>query len=304
MKKSFMILVSAAMVFSLAAAAVRAQDDQAAAETATGNAESVSEKNTSNNEEATVNSMDAKPAPIPAAPAAKPAEKRADPAAAGVNPKLIKIPAPEYLKYFRDIKKVGDSLYGIVKNGVSDAMTAAPQVSDASATEKSLDSLASRVEKILSPEMIKNYMVVKKEGNALFGVKLSDLPSILKGAVPVKRAAVSSEQAGCVIDAIKAKDTAVSASIETHAASLRAAVSARTSCQSAALGAVEGQGEALAACVSAFVKSSKAAKEDLSKARETAWSAYRTALKACQNATASSSPAQEIMVEDGGDQML
>ena len=72
--------------------------------------------------------------------------------------KLERIPSPEEIKYFRVVKREGNTLYGVRLNKIDNVSI------ENDSNEK--------LERIPSPEEIKYFRVVKREGNALYGVRL------------------------------------------------------------------------------------------------------------------------------------
>lgn len=67
---------------------------------------------------ANLNTNTEHPLPPPGTTARPPVSGTANPTTA-TGPKLMKIPSPDYVKYFREVRKIGDSLYGILMNGVN-----------------------------------------------------------------------------------------------------------------------------------------------------------------------------------------
>jgi hypothetical protein len=240
--------------------------------------------------------------------------------------KLTKISHPNLLKFFREIRQIGNDLFGVpianlenknsgIQQSGQTAAGSSESVSGAGQTagETVKPTLSQRLEKILTPDLIKFYNVVKKEGNSLFGTLKSGvkLPNGSQEGKPAKtRPVIGADVSACVIAAIKTKDEAVIAGMTAHNASFGTAVSARGACQEAALATTEGQQEGLEKCVKDFRAALAQAKETLAKSQKDVWAAYGTALKACKPAATSSvnantnAPVQDepIMVEDGGNQ--
>lgn len=240
--------------------------------------------------------------------------------------KLIKVAHPNLLKYFREIRQIGNDLFGIpIPNSTAgqSGQTATGNAGTSSASgdqtgdSSSKPTLAQKLEKILTPDLIKFYNVVKKEGNSLFGtlkagVKLPMSKNGNQDNKPKPHPVVTSDVSACVIAAIKVKDQAIIDGATAHNASFGTAVSARGACQSTALASTDGQQSALEKCVKDFRDSLAQAKETLAKSQKDAWNIYSTALKACKPAVTSGgnnnantnvpAPVQEIMVEDGGNQ--
>jgi hypothetical protein len=218
---------------------------------------------------------------------------------------LTKIPTPDHIKFFREIKRIGNSLYGRMINAGEKLKTETEKMAaNGSATER----VEEKLEKILSPEMIKYFRVVKKEGNSLFGIRLPDgkKPVPNNGDKDKKekmRPVIAASSVGCVTEAIKAKDAAVKAARVAELASFNAAIDARQNCQIAAIALTDGQWTALEVCAKEFKKSAETLRQTQMKAQKDAWSSYGTALKACVPAatgtTANVAETAELMIEDG-----
>lgn len=81
---------------------------------------------------------------------------------------LEKIPSPDQIKLFEVIKKEGGSLFGFrLKPANNNERADQLETDDTNKQEKQL-------EKILSPEEIKFFKVIKKENNTLFGIRLKN----------------------------------------------------------------------------------------------------------------------------------
>jgi hypothetical protein len=226
--------------------------------------------------------------------------------------KLIKIPSPDYIKYFREVRKIGDALYGFLisgantvmgKNAQSPAGTAPVVGTSPTATNPTSGTSPTAVPganliKIPSPDYIKYFREIRKIGDSLYGILVNGMN------VAKPRHVVTADESACVISAITTKDQAIMAAQTAEATGFNSAVAARTACQTTALGSADGQGAALEKCIKDFRIAVAAVRETLNKAQKDAWTAYTGALKSCAttptatntNTTASS----EIMVEDGG----
>ena len=322
MKRSFAILISAAALVSVSLVAAQAQVVPDATNTngntntettvnANSNTNTEVVANTNTNTETNSNSNTNTNAPVPTL-YTMPVGETVPPMPPVVNaptntntntPGMTKILTPEHMKFFTNIKKIGNSLFGMIKKGVkldgvngnnSNTPNVQPTTPSGETTNGG-QSVTSEVEKILSPDMIKFFTNIKKIGNSLYGNRLGgDKKSENNKNHPV----VTAEVAPCVIAAIGAKDTAVVTAKNAETAAFTAAVSARTTCQTTALGTVEGQGAALIKCATDFRKAAETARETFAKAQKTTWETYATALKACKP-TSTTTPVENIMVEDG-----
>jgi hypothetical protein len=184
----------------------------------------------------------------------------------------------------------------------------------------------SSLEKIPSPDHIKYFNVLKKIGNALFGVrKATSTPDIATSTLEkighpglinqfekIKKignalwgirkkiawAPIGSEISACVATAIDVKDKALIARVTAAAVELNAALSTRSTCQQTALTATSTQRDILNGCVKTFNEAHKAIKEASKKVQQESWNTYKISLKACQ--TIASSTSAVPMIEDGG----
>jgi len=177
---------------------------------------------------------------------------------------LEKIPSPEHINYFKEIKKIGSSLFGIKKSEAE--IEKIKQHNAESIKEISTEGL----EKISSPEHISLFEKIKKIGKDLFGVKKSEnnqatstpenksdslekisSPDQIRLFEKIKKVgddlfgirkekskeksnvlpAMSAELITCASNAIDAKDSTVSGALATSSAEIVAAISARGTCQ-------------------------------------------------------------------------
>jgi hypothetical protein len=228
---------------------------------------------------------------------------------------LVKIPHPDYIKYFREIRQIGNSLYGILINSANSLMGniqptsgTTPNAGNSSTassatggTTGAAGQTTQQLEKILSPDMIKFYTAIKKIGSSLFGVRLGE--NVPNNVTPKPHPVVTDEESACVISAIKAKDQVITDGKTAEATAFNAAVTARTACQTTALGSTDGQLAALQACVKSFVMAAKQSQATFAKAQKDAWTTYTAALKACGSASGTiaggTTTGGDIMVEDG-----
>lgn len=185
------------------------------------------------------------------------------------------------------------------------------------------------LEKISSPEQIKDFKIMKRIGNALFGTRKMALnqaqvassslekithPGLINQFDKIKKIgpalwgirkratstpAISPEISACVAAAIDVKDKALMARVTAAAVELNTALSARSACQQAALASTSAQHQALNDCVKTFQAARKTIGEASRQVRKAAWDTYKVSLKNCRIAT--SSTAAVPMVEDGGD---
>ena len=171
----------------------------------------------------------------------------------------VKISSPSEIKNFRDIVKRGNDLVGI--------------------------RLAAMLERISNPGEIKNFENIKKVGTALWGYRR------ISGS-----AMVTTEARACVAAAITKKDGAIKNALNSFNSSTNASIDARTSCQLKAitLGSAAEQQSANMSCTASYHTATKANVKSLVTARDNAWNAYKTEIKACGKYNG------EIKIEDGG----
>ncbi len=177
--------------------------------------------------------------------------------------------------------------------------------------------IAQELEKIPSPDQIKYFKVVKKEGQALFGIRLqkpkqemsseattSSLEKILtpsdmglfekirkigKSLFGVRKIKehklvyITPSAAQCVKDAISKKDTALKAATDNHSQSIVSAIDARSACQQLAIDktTAKEQFDANKICIKTFQESTKNVNSTMEKLKNDARKIYQTDLKAC-----------------------
>lgn len=209
---------------------------------------------------------------------------------------LEKIPSPDQIKNFRVMEKVGNALYGIRLGAVK---TEAPAAKNALVQEK-----------IPAPHLISAYENIRQVGNALWGTKKAETnmksgeAERNQGSVPaaeakkVKPTRVTSEMATCVLEAINAKDEALSVQILAAAQEVRQIITARNTCQRIALSVQEDQGAEMEACARVFQEGQRAARVRHKEAHDAIWREYREALQTCRPAGAAEK--EEVVIDDGG----
>ncbi len=178
-------------------------------------------------------------------------------------------------------------------------------------------SIAQELEKIPSPDQIKYFKVVKKEGKALFGIRLqkpkqemnseattSSLEKILtpgdmslfdkirkigKSLFGVRKIKenkliyITPEAAKCVKDAISKKDTALKTVTTNHSQSIVTAIDTRSTCQQLAIDktTAKEQFDANKVCVKAFQESTKNVNSTMEKSKNDVRKTYQIDLRAC-----------------------
>ena len=209
---------------------------------------------------------------------------------------LEKISSPELVKYFEQIKKIGNSLFG-VKKATSTSATLKKATSTATSTVNDTASSSAAIlneikkaglEKIASLEHTALYSKIVKIGNDLYGVKKNTTKTL---------PTLTTEAAACVATAIETKDTALTDILSAANTEVTAAITARTACQKAALNLSSGQNEAIITCNKTFKTAYQAANKKAKEAQNKNWTVYKTSLKSC----GTSAGITEINIEDGGE---
>jgi len=213
-----------------------------------------------------------------------------------------KILTPAEIKNFRNIKKIGNTLFGVrleKKLEVRNTQNK-PKMNKPGETKTS----SSVLEKISSPLEIYLFHKIKKIGTALWGVRKDEIQKPINNQ---KLVYVTPSAVECVKNAIDKKDTAVKASTSKHSQAMIAAIDTRNVCQKAALEktTAKEQFEANKVCANAFQKGTKENNMTIEKERNEAQKTYRTDLKSCSNLQATNTSisanltTSEIKIEDG-----
>lgn len=203
---------------------------------------------------------------------------------------LEKIPSPDKINLYNQIKKIGTDLFGIRK---ASSTIANIQKND---TKKATSTITARIEelkkagleKISSLDQIKSFEKITKVGNDLFGIKKKEA-----NVLPT----MTAELITCASAAIDTKDTSISAAFTTANSEITSAISTRGTCQKAALALTSEREEAIKKCNKAFQETTKTANDKIKKSQKEAWETYKNSLKACSKTTNSTL----INIEDGGE---
>lgn len=203
---------------------------------------------------------------------------------------LEKISSPSLMNLYREIRKIGDDLFGVKK---ASSTTANIQKNDgkkasSTAVTKLEELKKAGLEKIISLEQVKFFEKITKVGNDLFGIKK-------KGAAILPT--MTADLITCVSAAIDAKDTSISVSFTNASSETTSAIEARGTCQKSALALTSGRDDALKTCNKTFQEATKTANTKAKGAQQEAWTVYKTSLKACSTAANTT----EINIEDGGE---
>jgi len=228
-----------------------------------------------------------------------------------------KILTPTEIKNFKNIKKIGNVLFGVRIEKKIEKMEKQekkikqeklevrnnqdkPEMNKLDETTTS----GSVLEKISSPREISLFNKIKKIGTALWGVRKDEIQKPINNQ---KLVYVTPSAVECVKSAIDKKDAAVKASTSKHSQVIIAAIDARNVCQKTALEktTAKEQFEANKVCANAFQKGTKENNMTIEKERNEAQKTYRTDLKSCSTlqvsstSTSASLTTNEIEIEDG-----
>jgi len=228
-----------------------------------------------------------------------------------------KILTPAEIKNFKDIKKIGNVLFGVrieqklEKMEQQNKKIKLEKVEVRDTQEKpemnkpgEITASSSVLEKISSPLEISLFDKIKKIGTALWGIRKDEMQKPINNQ---KLVYVTPTAVECVKNAIDKKDTAIKTSTSKHSQAMIAAIDTRNVCQKAALEktTAKEQFEANKVCANAFQKGTKENNMTIEKERNEAQKTYRTDLKSCSNLQATSTSisanltANEIKIEDG-----
>lgn len=217
---------------------------------------------------------------------------------------LEKVPSPDQIKYFKIMKREGNALFGIrLQNQKMNSGTEKPPVSTSVGGKSNVpsDKLAEKLEKIATPQVISMYEKIRRVGNALWGVKKGDDQEDKAKEVKKPTIPVTAEMATCVAAAIDVKDAALKAVVSDMSASLEAAITARNTCQKAALQAGENHRSENEVCIKSFHEANKELSKKNREAHKNAWASYKTSLQLCRPASVTEG---EVMIEDGSQEIM
>jgi len=193
-----------------------------------------------------------------------------------------KILTPAEIKNFKDIKKVGNVLFGVrLEKKLEVRDTQEKPGMNKQIEIKTSDSV---LEKISRPLEISLFDKIKKIGTALWGIRKDEMQKPINNQ---KLVYVTPTAVECVKNAIDKKDTAIKTSTSKHSQAMIAAIDTRNACQKAALEktTAKEQFEANKVCADAFQKGTKKNNMTIEKERNEAQKTYRTDLKSCSNST-------------------
>ncbi|MFA5184016.1 MAG: hypothetical protein WC456_00645 [Patescibacteria group bacterium] len=223
---------------------------------------------------------------------------------------LEKILTPDQIKNYQGVIKKGNSLYGVriekMEQALKDLKTEFKNLTADAANSSSTpaSSTAQRLEKILTPGQISLYEKITKVGTSLWGIK-KRVVEALRPKASSTPAVISNLESACVVSAIDIKDKALTEKVTAAATGLNAAITARSTCQQAAVQTTDNQRVNLEACIKAFKLAHQAVNETARLAQQSIWKTYQASLKACRPATSPGTvETEEIKVEDGGEDLM
>jgi|GEM_PF-5131984 len=184
-----------------------------------------------------------------------------------------RIPSPESMKNFKQIRRVGNALYGVPKNSNNEDR---PGMKPNKEEKTEMKNVSGAEEKILSLDDVQYFTKIRKVGNALYGVRIT--------AKAGSSTTLTAEAKACLKTALTKKDSAIITAFDTYTASAKLAMQTRMTAISTALD-ISNNAERVKAMNSAIQAHKKARDEanrlhrsSVKQASET----YRTELKACR----------------------
>jgi|GEM_PF-1593991 len=197
------------------------------------------------------------------------------PATVSVNGTVLeKISTPDQIRFFKVMKKEGNTLYGIrvkVEEKVKEAVKNAGETSGVTVQGTIAD-----LEKIAGPWDVKLFEKIRQVGSALWGYRKQE-----KEHLGIDK--LGSEVITCIKTAIDKKDTSIKKTIVVASDELTTAVDTRNFCQKAALDLSTNQErmKAWKICKDNFQKAVKESRQTAKKYRDEIWKVYKQEVKAC-----------------------
>lgn len=198
-----------------------------------------------------------------------------------------RIPNPESIKNYRQIRKDGTALYGIPVNRMNNNNR---PTQDKARPNNESDNKKTKVknetkneakdeaelEKILTLDDVKYFTKIRKIGTSLFGIRIN--------STATNNSTLSAEAITCVKTALTTKQSAITSAYDSYTSSIKTAMTTRMSAQLTALD-ITNNTERIKAMKLALTTNKKA-REDAMKLHKTsvkkANNDYKTALKACR----------------------
>ncbi len=215
---------------------------------------------------------------------------------------LERIPNPEQIKNFRVMKNENGTLYGIrIQNANQGQAQSSNQSANANDQAKANANANSAValngqalERIPSPDQIKNFKVMKNENGTLYGIRIQ-----AANQAKIKNRVVSADIKACVSTAINTKDEALKTRLTNVNADISALIDARNSCQNIALESESNQAENLRACSVTFEAKFKELNNVTKENHKNIWTNYQSEMKACLPAK-DVQEGETLLIDDGG----
>ena len=230
---------------------------------------------------------------------------------------LEKIPSPDQIKNFTNIKKEGNTLFGVrilqLENkvkGLGDKLKEAlnkPIIKIATSTNSVPSTIASStkgLEKISNPKEIALFEKIKQIGTALWGYRKETKENL--GA-----SVLTAETITCLKTVIDKKDTAVKDSLASSSEALIKATSERNTCQKYSLDKSNNSEimQGFKVCKENFNNAIKESRMNSKKFRDTAWKTYQQEVKTCYKTNSSATSTEiksegaNVLLDDGGNNL-
>jgi hypothetical protein len=208
------------------------------------------------------------------------------------NQILEKIAAPQFINMYKNIRQIGNALWGF-KKGDNEEDSSNQNIADR------LEELKTEIY-IQSPSDISLFTNIRKniEGK-MFGI-LKNIEEIPEKYVSSIRSffPVAENERECVLKAVAEKDEAIKANNLKFTEDLNTSIEVRSKCQEKALSSIEeDQKEALEICNQEFKISQEQIRKQARDAQESFWESYKTALLECRPQIGTTTP---LIINDGG----
>jgi len=214
---------------------------------------------------------------------------------------LEKILSPDQIKFFKVMKKEGNTLYGIRIEAKEKIQASVENASEVSAMK--VKEATNRLEKIAGPWDVKMFEKIKQVGNALWGYRKQETEHLGVNKL-------TPEIITCLKTAIDKKDEAIKKTVVVASDELVAAIDGRNTCQKAALDLSTNPEiiKAFKICKENFEKAVKESRNQAKRYRDEAWKVYKQEMKTCHALnqandvdSVESSEEGNVLMEDGGD---
>ncbi|MBN2854549.1 hypothetical protein JXK06_03410 [Patescibacteria group bacterium] len=225
---------------------------------------------------------------------------------------LERIPSPDQIKNFRVMKNENGTLYGVRVQNTNQSANASDKARENANANSAVVLNGQTLERIPSPDQIKNFRVMKNEKGTLYGIRIKNTnqnqvktneQTKANEQVRTQNRVVGADIKACVTTAIDKKDEALKTRLTNLNNDVSALIDARNACQKQALESEANQAENLKACTTTFEAKFKELNGATKENHKNIWNNYQNEMKACL-------PAQEVkegatlLIEDGGSSTL